>query len=288
MRSGNPHFFVALLAAIIPVTGAAGAFAQVSSGNATCRDYIGKQVAKLADTVIREEVKCQQNRALGSVHASVDCSVPDNPAFPGLVTIAKIAGRLSDKIATKCSAASAPAGNGYAACPSPCDGAVPSIASYSDVAACLICETKAATSTAIMAVYGANPPIQGTRDAAWKCQNIRIGKGLRTYGKKRMTEQRKCQSQEDKAKIDPTDCQSADLKGAIQKAIAQLQTSITKCSNDDLAALTSCATTPAAEVVCAESSADSMADTLFSNVYPEPSTPDDGCALNDNTTASSP
>ncbi len=199
-------------------------------------------------------------------------------SFPGASTVATAASKLTSGIGTKCAAASTPADNGYTSCASPCAAAVPSLASYSDVAACLICETTAAATTAIQAAYGTSPPIQGTTDAAWKCQNTYVGAAVRTYVKKRLTEQRKCQYKEDKGTIGATDCQNADLTGAIAKAGATFSTKVARCTDGDLAALTSCAMTVSAEQTCARSAAATMADSLFQAIYPEPSPPVSDCA----------
>ncbi len=286
MRSARTVLALATLTLFVLREGAAWADA-LSSGNSTCRDFIAQKVVALEDIVLREQIKCHQNRSSGALDPSVDCSNPDGASFPGAATVAKSASKLTSGIGTKCASASTPANNGYASCPSPCDATVPSIARYSDVAACLICQTTAEATTAIQAAYGMNPPIQETKNTAWKCQNTYAGTAMRTYVKKRLTEQRKCQNKEDKGKIGTTDCMTADLTAAIATAAAKLATTIAKCSNSDLAALTSCAATVSAEQTCVQDAAELMADSLFAATYPEPSAPDDACTLNDHTTATS-
>lgn len=163
-------FYSATLAMKVPVVWAA-----LSSENAACRDFIAKKVLTLEDTVLREQLKCHQNRSGGLLGAAVDCSDVNDPAFPGAAAVAKAAAQLSSGVATKCAAASTPAANGYTSCPSPCTTSVPSISSYNDVGACLICQTKEEAAAAIQAVFGAAPPVQGTKNAAWKCQNTSVG-----------------------------------------------------------------------------------------------------------------
>lgn len=157
-------FLAALVIGVEPVP--AGA---LGSKDSACRNFIGTKVGTLADTIIREQVKCNQNRARGALDASVDCNDPDNGSFPGASAVATAASKLATGITTKCSAASTPAANGYSSCPSPCSTLVPSVTSYSDGAACLICETKAAATTVFQLAYGTSPPIQGAKDSAWKC-----------------------------------------------------------------------------------------------------------------------
>jgi hypothetical protein len=267
-----------VVSAALPITGAGSAWAAaLSSANSACRNFIGQKVVTLEDTILREQLKCHQNRSRGALDPSVDCNNPDSASFPGASAVATAASKLSAGIGAKCASASTPANNGYT-CSSPCNATLPSIASYSDVAACLICQTKAEATTAIQTAYGTNPPIQGVKDTAWKCQNTDVGKGIRTYVKKLLTEQRKCQYKEDKGAIGTTDCQNADLSGAIAKAVATLAKRIAKCSDSDLAALTSCATTVSAEQTCVQGSAQSMAGSLFPAIYPQPSTPTSDCA----------
>ena len=270
---------VLIVVATLAISGAETASAAaLSSANTACRNFIGPKVVTLEDTILREQIKCHQNRSSGALDASVDCNDPGSASFPGASAVTSAAAKLTGGIATKCASASTPANNGYTSCPSPCNAAVPSIASYSDVAACLICQTKAEATSTMQIAYGPNPPIQGAKDSAWKCQNADVGTGIRTYVKKRLTEQRKCQYKEDKGTIGATDCQNADLTGAIAKAAATLHTKIAKCTDSDLTALTSCATAVPAEQACVQSAAQSMSDSLFPAIYPEPSTPTSDCA----------
>jgi hypothetical protein len=260
--------------ATLAVTSAGSASAALSKADSKCRDFIAQKILKLEDTLLREQIKCESQATLG---ASTDCD-PASAAFSGATAVAKAAGTLATGIATKCASASTPAANGYASCASPCDAAVASIASYSDVAACLICQTEVRAVAAIESAYGSNPPIQGAKNTGWKCQNKDVGTGMRTYVKKRLTEQRKCQKKEDKGLIDATDCRSTDLSGAIGKAAAKLSSTIAKCGDADLSGLTSCADTVSAEQTCVRSTAEMMSDGLFAAVYPEPSSPTTDCA----------
>jgi hypothetical protein len=245
--------------------------ATLGSADTSCRDFIAKKIVSLEDVILREQLKCHDKRARGLLDAAIDCSDANGPSFPGAAAVAKVEAQLSSGIGTKCAAASSPAANGYTSCTAPpCNTAVPSINSYNDVAACLICETTAEAAAAIQEIFGSDPPVQGTKNSAWKCQN--------TYVKKRLNEQRKCQNKEDKGKIGDTDCQSADLTGAIGKALTKLQSTVAKCTDADLGTLTSCATTVSAEQSCVQAAGVSMADDLFDATYPAPSTPPSDCA----------
>jgi len=284
VRVALPLAAVVCVSSLLMSGGVAGA--ALSSANTACRDAIAKTVVALEDTILNEQIKCHQARSRGVLDAGVDCSDPDDASFPGAAAVAKRAAQLAAGVATKCAKASAPAANGYASCASPCDVTVPAISSYNDVAACLICQTKDTAADAMRTIVGFSPPVQGAATSAEKCQDTYVGKGLRTFVKKRLTEQRKCQLKEDKGTIGATDCRTADLTGAVAKALAKLQASVAKCTDADLAALTSCASTVAAEQVCVSAAGISMADGLFVATYPEPTT-SDGCVLNDNTTSTS-
>jgi hypothetical protein len=252
--------------------------ATLGNADSACRYYIGSKTISLEDVVLREQIKCNQDRSRGTLDPSVDCSNPDSASFPETATVAKSASQLTTGVAKKCASASPPASNGYTSCGSPCDSVVSSIGSYDDVSTCLICQAKAAATVAIRTAYGTDPAIQGTKNSAWKCQNTDVGTGMRTYVKKRLTEQRKCQYKEDKGQIGSTDCQTADLTGAIAKAVLTLEKKIVKCTDSDLATLTSCAVTESAEEACVQSTAESMSNTLFAAMYPEPSAPVSDCA----------
>lgn len=281
MASGRTLSAVAMVTVSAMLAGAGTAWAALGSADTACRDFISKKIIALEDVVLREQIKCGQNRGSGALAASVDCSDPDSASFPGTAVVNSVASQLTSQIGAKCAAASAPASNGYTSCASPCSASVPSIATYSDVANCLICQTKAAASAAIQSAYGTDPPVQGSKNSAWKCQNAYVGTGIRTYVKKQLTEQRKCQNKEDKGTIGSTDCAAADLTGAVAKAAAKLAKTVAKCNDSDLAVLTSCAATEAAEQACALSGGSSMSNSLFVATYPEPSStppPSSDCA----------
>jgi len=89
----------------------------------------------------------------------------------------------------------------------------------------------------------------------------------------RVKEQQRCQYQEDKGRISTTDCRSADLKGAIAKALGRLTLAIAKCSDTDLGNLTSCAATLSAEQTCLATAGNTAGDNLFDEVYPALPTP---------------
>ena len=59
-----------------------------------------------------------------------------------------------------------------------------------------------------------------------------------------------------------------DVSGHVASAVQKLDGAIAQCSSADLAALTSCATSPTAEEACVTAAADSATDEVFDAVYP--------------------
>jgi len=257
----------------VPVSGSAQS---IGSSDANCRNFIAKKVRTLTATVLLEKIRCEDKRLRGVIAAAVDCNDLGNAGFPASSTtkIATAASRLTSKIGTNCaSPASSPAGNGYTTCASPCDATVPAISTYTDVANCLVCLAKEQARADVQTAYGNSPPVQGGKTDAWRCQDSRVGRAQRTYAKAKMKQQQTCQYKEDRGKIGSVACASADLTGAVARAAQTLSTKINKCTDTDLAALTSCSTTVAAEQTCAKTAADALADTLFGYVYPDRPTP---------------
>ena len=268
-----PAWSLALVAALGGLAMGASRVDALSAADATCREFIAKRTSGLEDTALNEAVKCAKQRSLGAIAAATDCSDVGGAGFPGAAKVAKAAGKLSADIGIKCAGASTPAANGYASCPSPCDTTVPSIAGYADVASCLACLAKADVTTLVQTAYGTTPPVQGDSTPAWKCQNKDVGKSVRTYVKKRFGAQRKCQHKEDTGAIGSTDCETADLTGAIAGAGTKLATAILKCTDADLGMLTSCAATVSAEQTCVQAAGQSTSNAIFEAVYPAPVTP---------------
>lgn len=272
---------VALLTAVVTVLQSGGAAAAVSK-DVTCRKFVANSVRTLAYKVLKAQNDCHDKRLRGLIDPSVNCNDLNDPSFPPSTSVTAAAASFASGVARSCgSGVSSPATNGYASCPSPCNVATPTISTYADVATCLTCLAKQQSAAAIETAYGANPPPQGGRTSAWKCQNEYLGQAMRTYAYARMKYQISCQYDEDRGKISSLDCASADPKGSIAKALATMLGKVTKCTEADLAALTSCATTVPPEETCLRSAAETLTDTLFDQMYPAVAaptpTPGSGC-----------
>jgi hypothetical protein len=252
----------------------ASAFSQaIPTANALCRKTVAKAARGLTGKVLSGSVACHKRRHQGSIAATIDCNDVDSVGFPGAYA-AKVSAAVASaavKVPGKCATASSPAANGYASCPAPCNSVVPAIGTYADVANCLSCVAKAQAKATLLAAYGGAPPASLGDDAS-RCQDSRIGTGLRKYVDGRMKAQHRCQYDEDKGRIS-TDCRDGDASGDIASARGKLDGAIALCSSGDLAALTSCAGSVVAEETCVTAAADAATDVVFDAIYPALPTP---------------
>jgi YHYH protein len=240
--------------------------------DASCRKAIANGVRTLAYKTLKAQMDCHDQRLRGAIAASVNCNDVSASSFPATnaASVASAAASFASGVTKSCSSSSvsAPSGNGYTSCPSPCNATTPAISTYADVAACLTCLTKAEGGAAIETAYGATPPVQGSKTSAWKCQTAYLGMAMRTYAYARMKYQISCQYDEDRGKVSGVDCGTTDLKGSIAKALATMDAKVAKCSSADLGALTSCATGVTQEQSCLRTAAETMTDTLFDQMEP--------------------
>jgi hypothetical protein len=242
-----------LLVGIAPM-----AAAQVGIEQARCRKSLGKGVRKLAETVVKERAACHKLRMLGSLGITTDCNDPG--ASPASIRISAAKNKLTALAVRGCSGL-APADADYVVCPVPC--AHIAISDIAGVAACFACVTEQRAGDAVASAYG-TPPAPAA-SAAVSCQD-KIGRALRGYVSKRMTEQQRCQLAEDRSPT-PLDCRTADARGKIAKARQRADALIAACDASGLAALNSCATTVAAEQACVKTAVDLQTDALFEAVY---------------------
>lgn len=240
------------------------ASAQISRADAVCRSRIGKGVRRLADVILAEAVKCHSGRMHGFPPPSTDCS---DPAQLPPLRLSNAEAVLARLVASGCDGG-VPADNGYQLCPAPCDG-IAIGADYAGVVACLDCVTRSETSAALDSAYG-DPPAPADASPS-SCQTA-IGRALRLYVGKRMREQQKCRWNEDRM---PTGamCKTADVHGAVARALARAQALIATCSANAFGALQSCGGDVAAEQACVALDAALHADALFDAVYEPPAPP---------------
>ncbi len=243
--------------------GVTAASAQHTRDETKCRKRIGGGVRLLSNTIVKESLKCHRQRLSGALPPATDCN---NPA--GLPEKVARARAILAKLTERGCRDLVPAQNSYLVCPAPC-GTI-AISNYADVADCMRCVTEDRVGAALSAAYGA-PPLPSS-SAATHCQND-IGNALRGYLITRMKEQQKCQQGEDRSPIG-TDCQTADQRNKINRALTRAQSIIAGCEPAAFADLDSCGTDIASVQACVAAEATLDADTLFDAVYnPAPPTP---------------
>jgi hypothetical protein len=236
-----------------------------------CRKYLAAGSHALALSTLNQEIGCHKQRMLGKLASDVDCTDVDDPAFPASKRnrIQSKASRLVSRVGSYCGSLS-PAALGVAGCASPCDAQVPSLSTLEDVAQCLACLAQHHATLAVGAAYGVMPPVTLVRNSIWKCQNTYVGTAMTAYVRTRTGRQRVCQYREDRGDIPATDCKTADLNGAVATAAGRLQAQVARCMELDVAALSSCSISLAGEQSCVQMTSESMTDTLFDLIYPEP------------------
>ncbi len=249
---------------------AAPAAGALTTSQAKCRLNLAKGARKVALRALTQINACHKLRMRGSIAASVNCSDTDDPGFPAAnrAKIDTLAAALVPSASNACASESV-AVLGYASCASPCDVEVPTLASFADVSRCLSCLAQARASALSLTSHGATPPTSAYGTNAWTCQK-RVEKASRRYLKSRMGWQRSCQYSEDKGKIGATNCVSADLNGKIATALLSCNATIAKCTDTDLAGLTTCGANVGAEQSCIDAAVQTATDDLFAAIFPEP------------------
>jgi hypothetical protein len=270
---------IVLLAAALLSSACHTADAVVDDATATCRAALSLQTRSFADTVLAKIIGCARDRMRGKLAADTACDDLTAATFPGrsASTIADAVARLTSRVAASCADVS-PATLGYTTCPSPCDATVPALSGFADVAACLICQAEQQSETLVATLYGATPPIQSAIDAAERCQDTYVATRSRAYVHAVLQARKTCQAKVDAGTLSSVDCAVDDPSGAAAMAGKQLDASVAKCTAQDLAALTSCASSVAGEQSCVADAGDAMASALFALMRPSSGGSGSSCA----------
>lgn len=277
-----------LLAVVLIATASTAAHA-LDSGAARCRRYLAGKTQSIATLTLSSEVACHRARMLGEIAAVADCANLDDALFPASDR-AKVRDHVAMFIASaaaRCTGSTS-AALGYTSCAAPCDTRVPALTTMTEVAECLSCLAEHHASVAIGSLYGATPPVTSSRNEAWRCQNVYAGRGSYSYARSRGKKQRSCQFNVDRGVLTGIDCKLADLSGSIARAESRLGARIASCSESDLAALTSCGASVAAEQACAATAIEAMTDTLFGLIYPSPAPTPTAAATSTRTSTGTP
>jgi len=142
--------FAASMAAQFVVSSSLPAAAEFDSFARACRSTVAKSGGKLAKTMLKALGSCHATRNGDQTLVDTDCNFVDSGDLALKVPVAEA--KFVQRVTLRC-AALGPADTLYHACPSPCDADVPDIATYNDVAECLVCLTRARVETFVQTAY---------------------------------------------------------------------------------------------------------------------------------------
>lgn len=256
-RLGVVAAMVVVLLAALP------ALAQpFTAADARCRKALHGGMQRLANTIVKEQVRCHQVRIRENIPPSVDCNDPANFLSPQRVANAE---QVVLRAAKRCADAAPPAALGFGACPAPC-GALP-VATHADVAACFACVARATAVGMVEDVFGL--PTYGVTDRLDRLCQAHVGQVLREYMSARMRQQAHCQYLQDRETIDESvDCVTADLRGVVFGERFAARQVIAACSTDDIVDAQLCGTDVPSLTACVEAAVEGAADGLFAVGYP--------------------
>jgi hypothetical protein len=204
-----------------------------------CRNKISKAGSKLANKASSAMSKCHHLRDIGKIGAGTNCNNIAQADPKGAVAAA--ADKLVTAANSNCTGLT-PSDLAYTGCPSPCDGTVPAINDFQNVADCIVC---VAEDHAVFASFNAqgNPGAPMASSVDQKCHNS-LGQGVTKVMKTVVKERTKCQKAAEAAgAMDTSSCISADPKNKINKADTKARSTVQKqCANADLFAMDACST----------------------------------------------
>jgi len=246
---------VAMSSPSLPATSAAA----VTNDDARCRAALGAGAMKVAATIARGQEKCHKTRLKGGEPDATDCN---DPAALDAATQARIANAelaAAEMAAERCTVAAAPVDNGYWVCPGQCSTIV--IDAYDDVASCIACTAHGGAAGAAAAALG--HPGVGGGDDAMKCQAA-LARALRKFLRKRLKLQRKCQTRQDRDRLDSAvDCRTGDGGDALDRVDEKTDRLVARCTDAALAGLDSCAADVAGTSQCLREAGAAAGDALF-------------------------
>ncbi len=251
------------LLAIVTIHSRAHGFA-FTTAEQRCRDAASKGSVTLATTAARAFNGCHRDRDTGSEPATTDCNDSESADPSG--DIARAAQSLATGVGSRCTGI-APATVNYDACPTPCDGVVPSITGFADVAACLECLML--DGTELLSGFSQGSPVVPLQGAALDCHR-EVGRAQTKHFRTALREGRRCQKRaEIVGASDTGSCIGADPRGKITKAALAAQASIVaRCSAANLASVASCSTASAGALAdCVIDDSAARADELFQQIY---------------------
>ena len=256
---------VGIFGATIAVSPAA---AQFSKEELKCRGTIVKSGTKLAKTIAKVTTGCHKSRAVGKIPSGTDCNTLATADTKDKAS--KAADKFRDAVGgvkDKC-VGILPADLGYGTCPAPCDAAVPTITTFSDVSDCVICLQETLVVDMTAASQGTPTPTLSKIDA--KC-HATIGKNQAKLVATIIKERTKCQGTAEKQGVSSgtAGCSLSDLNGKIDTARTKATAAISStCAQADLIAVDSCETADVGLLpTCVTDDADMKGEELFQSYY---------------------
>jgi hypothetical protein len=229
-----------------------------------CLSHLFAGASKLGRDTVKQLGKCHSQRLNGQLPAATDCNQESSAPWADLRQRNAISLHIRARKRCDVPPASSPASLGFTACPAPCDAEVPAIATYADVAGCLVCQTYRIAENLSTAVFGTPTLPAGTEEPCW----ARLTRAVRHYIGVVLRAQRTCQTAKDKGKLPPaTDCRTYDPHGRVAVAVELIASGVAYCTDSDLAALDSCGETVTEEQMCLEDEINAATSALFDAVY---------------------
>jgi cytolysin (calcineurin-like family phosphatase) len=268
---------------VVAIVGVRPLHAGDLSADATCQKALAAGVRRVTGAALKGMEKCHRARMRADLSPAVDCN--DAAQFTGtsLSRLQRATSALQARAARYCAAAATPATLGYAPCPDPC-GAV-TVATYTDVAACLACVVRDRARTLATTLLGSPPP-PGTRTDETAC-HAALARAARQYADTRIQTQRACKAAQDAGGIPGFDCRDGDYQSEISRAVARMHSHLstqTSCPTASIVALDVCPSAPGGTFVvdptptvdilhaCVERVANEETNDLYGRVY-APGTP---------------
>lgn len=199
------------------------ASAQFDAATSKCRSSIARSGAKLARTELKALSDCHDTRNDDPTLVNTDCNFLATGDLR--VTVGVAEAKFARQVLLRCgSMALGPADALYESCPAPCNTDVPTISNFNDVAACLICLTRARVETFAQVAY--MEPQSPLEAAPAACHRSLVSSSSRFFNSV-LKDVAKCQADAEKegatSTENCTDTSYADIVGdAYDKAFAAI------------------------------------------------------------------
>lgn len=206
-----------------------------------CRAAVGKSAAKLTRTVLKAVTTCHSTRSRDGAMAATDCNDIVTADVRSAVPTAqqKFVSTLTSPTG-RC-AGVAPSDALYTSCPSPCSSEVPSLATFDDVAACVVCLARDGIETFAQTIHGT--PSSPLASDESRCVST-IGTASSRLFQVVMKDVTRCQALEESAGATSTDfcTEGAFPSHTVEDGAFDAENAVVeRCALESFASLDSCA-----------------------------------------------